>query len=77
MADETGFYTTSELAKLLGCGLNTAYSIVRSGQIPCIKIGKQYRVPRKEFWEFVKANPKLELQTKMENEEGETEHEQL
>ena len=35
-----------DLMPILGIGRNTAYELVRSGQIRSIKIGRQIRVPR-------------------------------
>ena len=35
-----------ELMPILNIGRNTAYELVRSGQIRSIKIGKQLRIPR-------------------------------
>jgi len=38
-----------ELAPLLNVGRNTAYELVRSGQIKSIKIGSQYRILKNEL----------------------------
>jgi len=35
-----------EAAKLLGISRNTAYDAVRTGQLPIIKIGRRFLVPR-------------------------------
>ena len=35
-----------ELMPILGIGRNTAYNLVRSGQIFSIRIGRQLRIPR-------------------------------
>ena len=40
---------------ILGIGRNTAYELVRSGQIRSIKIGRQIRVPRGAVVEFLGA----------------------
>ena len=42
-----------ELMPILGIGRNTAYELVRSGQIRSIKIGRQIRVPRDAVAEFI------------------------
>jgi excisionase family DNA binding protein len=39
-------YTVQEFAKLLGIGRDTAYTAAKKGEIPAIKIGGQYRVPK-------------------------------
>jgi len=41
--------TIDELAPLLNVGRNTAYELVRSGQIKSIKIGSQYRILKNEL----------------------------
>ena len=35
-----------DLMPILGIGRNTAYELVRSGQIGSIRIGKQLRIPK-------------------------------
>lgn len=35
-----------ELMPILGIGRNTAYELVRSGQIFSIKVGRQLRIPK-------------------------------
>ena len=39
-------FSVSEAAKLLGISRGTAYSLVQTGQIPCIKWGKRMLIPR-------------------------------
>lgn len=38
--------TVTELQEILNVGRNTAYSLLRSGAVPSIKVGKKYRIPR-------------------------------
>ena len=35
-----------DLMPILGIGRNTAYELVRSGQIRSVKIGRQIRIPK-------------------------------
>lgn len=42
-----------DLMPVLGIGRNTAYELVRSGQIRSIKIGVQFRIPREAVAEFI------------------------
>ncbi len=42
-----------DLPKLLSIGRNTAYELVRSGQIRSIKIGRCYRIPRDAVAEYL------------------------
>lgn len=43
-----------ELIPVLGIGRNTAYELVRSGQIRSIRIGRQFRVPKDAVLDFLK-----------------------
>ena len=42
-----------DLMPVLNIGRNTAYELVRSGQIRSIKIGRQLRIPRDAVVEFL------------------------
>ena len=44
-----------DLMPILGVGRNTAYELVRSGQIRSVRIGRQIRVPRDAVVEFLGA----------------------
>lgn len=43
-----------DLMEVLNIGRNTAYEIVRSGQIRSIRVGKNIRIPRDAVEEFLK-----------------------
>lgn len=45
--------TVDDLMRVLGIGKNSAYNLVRSGQIRCIKVGAQFRIPREAVAEFI------------------------
>ncbi len=45
-----------ELMPILGIGRNTAYELVRSGQIRSIRIGKQIRIPKESLRLFLESN---------------------
>ena len=38
-------YTIKETAEALGCGMNTTYNLVNSGQLKSFKFGKKIRIP--------------------------------
>lgn len=38
--------TVCQVADLLGVSKNTAYNLVRSGQLRSVRVGRQIRVPR-------------------------------
>ena len=42
-----------DLMPILGIGRNTAYELVRSGQIRSIKVGKQIRIPKEALREYL------------------------
>ena len=42
-----------DLMPILGIGRNTAYELIRSGQIRSVRIGKQIRIPREALLEFL------------------------
>ena len=43
-----------DLMPLLGIGRNTAYELLRSGQIRSVRIGRQIRIPRDALLEFLR-----------------------
>ena len=44
-----------DLMPILGIGRNTAYELVRSGQIRSIRVGRQLRIPRDAVAEFLRG----------------------
>lgn len=45
-----------DLMPILNIGRNSAYQLVRSGQIRSVKVGTQFRIPREAVQEFM-ADP--------------------
>jgi len=45
-----------DLMPILDIGRNTAYALVRSGQIRSIKVGRQIRIPRNAVIEFLSGD---------------------
>lgn len=43
-----------DLMPILGIGHNTAYELIRSGQIRSIRIGRQIRIPRDALLDFLR-----------------------
>ena len=41
--------TVKDVQKILGCGINRAYDIVKQKDFPKIKIGSRYYIPKNEF----------------------------
>lgn len=48
-----------DLMSMLAIGRNTAYELVRSGQIPSIRIGRTYRIPRDTLLKYLAQAEKL------------------
>lgn len=46
MAPRRETYTLQETAKILGLGRNVAYAAARSGELPAIRVGRRYLIPR-------------------------------
>lgn len=46
-------YTVDEVAALLGIARGKAYEHVRSGDIPSIRMGKRFLIPRERFHAWV------------------------
>ena len=42
-----------DLMPVLGIGRNTAYELVRSGQIRSVRVGKQIRIPKEALREYL------------------------
>ena len=45
-----------ELMPILGIGRNTAYELVRSGQIRSVKIGRQLRIPKQALIDYLTSS---------------------
>lgn len=45
----TVFYTTSDIARCLGCSLPTARQLFHRADFPSIKVGKNYKVSKDAF----------------------------
>lgn len=47
--------TVEQLADVLSIGLNTAYSLVRSGRIASVRVGKQIRISKTALQKFLNS----------------------
>ena len=52
--------TVPEVAKYLRIGRTTAYALVKNGEIPSLKIGRQIRVFRDDLLNYVGLSESLE-----------------
>ena len=47
------FYTAQELADILKVNIMTIYRYIKTGKITAYKIGKEFRIEKKEFEKFL------------------------
>ena len=45
--------TVEELCKVLRIGKNTAYKLLKSGEIKSVKIGNVYKIPKRYLKEYI------------------------
>ena len=50
---EKEFYTAKELAKKLRVNIMTIYRYIKAGKLKAYKIGKEFRIEKKEFQRFL------------------------
>lgn len=48
--------TVEQLCKMLNIGKNTAYTLLKSGQIKSVRIGGKYAIPTKWVENYLKGN---------------------
>lgn len=48
--------SVEELTTMLNIGKKTAYSLLRSGDMKSIKIGRQYRIPKRFIIEYLNCD---------------------
>ncbi len=53
MKEQKDFYLVEELAKKLRVSNMTIYRYIKAGKISAYKIGKEFRIERKEFNNFL------------------------
>lgn len=46
----------NELMLMLNIGKNTAYNLLQSGAVKSIKVGKQYRIPKRFIIEYLNCD---------------------
>ena len=45
--------TPEDVMEFLSIGRNTVYNILKTGELPSIKIGKQYRIPKRYVLQYL------------------------
>ncbi|KND47465.1 MAG: excisionase family DNA-binding protein [Parcubacteria bacterium C7867-004] len=54
MAKEKQFYKAEDLASLLDVNIMTIYRYIKAGRLSAYKIGREYRIDKDEFDDFLK-----------------------
>lgn len=52
---EKPFYKAEELAELLEVNIMTIYRYIKAGRLKALKIGRDFRIDKKEFDRFLKS----------------------
>lgn len=55
-ADVVGMLTMDEVARLLSLHRDTVKKLALQGELGAVRIGRQYRFPRRRIQEFIDAN---------------------
>ncbi len=50
------FYTAEEISEMLKISLSSAYTLLNSGQIATIRIGRSVRVKKEDLEEYIKKS---------------------
>lgn len=56
MGTKEQYYTLKEITELLKISYITGYRWIQAGKIPAYKVGKQYRINKTDYEEFIKSN---------------------
>ena len=46
-------YSVVDVAKILKIGRSSVYSLVKSGQLRCVRVGKTIRIPQRALMEYL------------------------
>lgn len=46
--------SVKDLCEILGIGKNTAYRLLKNGEIKSIRIGNKYKIPKRYLLEYLK-----------------------
>lgn len=55
MANETKFYTTADVRRILGIGNKTCLDLFHRADFPCIKFGKSFLITVEAFNNYVSS----------------------
>ena len=50
-------FSPQETCRILGVGRNTIYSLLHTGELESIRIGRQFRITREAIYRYLGLNP--------------------
>lgn len=53
MENDKHYYTAKELAEMLSVNIMTIYRYIKAKRLKAFKIGKEFRIKRSEFEQFI------------------------
>ena len=56
MSQEPVYLTPEDVAKQLKFSRTKVWRLIRTKQLPAMKIGKEYRVTQEDVWEFMRKH---------------------
>lgn len=59
MNQEKEFYKAEDLAKMLEVNIMTIYRYIKAGRLKAYKLGREFRIDKKEFQSFLEKNKTL------------------
>ncbi len=65
---EDRLLSATEAAEVMGCSRQTVHSMLKSGQLPCVMVGKRRKIPMARLYE------QLGLQSGFEKEDDDGRH---
>ena len=54
--ENNSFYTVEQVAELLQVHWQTVLNYIKNGKLKALKLGKGYRIPKKELDDFIRNN---------------------
>lgn len=59
MGSETGYMSLEDVANMLGVTYQLIYKLVRSGELPAVRLGKLYRVSRSDLDGYLERSKRM------------------
>jgi excisionase family DNA binding protein len=43
-----------QISEIIGVSTKTVYKLIRGGELPCLKVGREYRIPKVMILQYMK-----------------------